>query len=85
MNLAAQKLGRLGGLAKSEAKASANRAKAAAFWADVRAGVRAAPKHRKKRRTKKQNPHWIDGLYYIAIVDSRFKDYPDHTTVAFTV
>ena len=37
MNKAAQQLGRLGGLAPSEANAAANRAKAAAFWEDKRA------------------------------------------------
>ena len=47
-NRAAQQLGRLGGLAKSEAKAAANREKALRFWADVRAGKRPAPRRRKK-------------------------------------
>jgi len=47
-NRAAQQLGRLGGLARSEAKAAANRAKAAQFWGDVRAGKAPAPRRRKK-------------------------------------
>lgn len=49
MNKAAQQLGRLGGKATSEAKRRANRAKIKAYWADVRAGKVAAPKHAKRR------------------------------------
>ena len=52
MNKAAQQLGRLGGLAKSEAKAAANRVKAAAFWEDVRAGKAPAPRRRKKQHRR---------------------------------
>lgn len=48
-------MSRRGGQAKSAAKAEANRAKAAQFWADVRAGARPAPKRRKKRKTRKPN------------------------------
>jgi hypothetical protein len=55
MNRAAQELGRLGGLAKSEAKATANRAKAVAFWDDVRAGKTPAPRRRKKRAKRSPN------------------------------
>jgi hypothetical protein len=47
-NPAAQQLGRLGGQARSEAKRAANRAKMIAYWADVRAGRRAAPGSRRK-------------------------------------
>ena len=54
-NRAAQQLGRLGGLARSEAKAAANRAKAAQFWADVRAGKAPAPRRRKKRAKRSPN------------------------------
>lgn len=54
-NRAAQQLGRLGGLAKSEAKATANRAKALAFWEDVRAGKAPAPRRRKARATRSPN------------------------------
>jgi hypothetical protein len=54
-NRAAQQLGRLGGLAKSEAKAAANREKAAAFWEDVRAGKAPAPRRRKKRAKRSPN------------------------------
>lgn len=49
MNKAAQQLGRLGGKATSEAKRRANREKIKAYWADVRAGRRDAPKHTKRR------------------------------------
>ena len=49
MNRAAQQLGRLGGLATSEAKRKANREKIKAYWADVRAGKVAAPKRKKRR------------------------------------
>ena len=49
MNNAAQALGRLGGKATSEAKRLANRAKIKAYWADVRTGKVAAPKHAKRR------------------------------------
>lgn len=49
MNKAAQQLGRLGGKATSEAKRKANRTKIKAYWADVRAGKVAAPKHAKRR------------------------------------
>ena len=55
MNKAAQQLGRLGGLARSEAKVAANRAKALAFWADVRAGKAPAPRRRKKRAKRSPN------------------------------
>ena len=54
-NRAAQQLGRLGGLARSEAKAAANRAKAAQFWEDVRAGRAPAPRRRKKRAKRSPN------------------------------
>lgn len=54
-NRAAQQLGRLGGLAKSEAKAAANRAKAAQFWEDVRAGKAPAPRRRKARAKRSPN------------------------------
>ena len=47
-NPAAQQLGRLGGQARSESKRAANRAKMIAYWADVRAGRRAAPGTRKR-------------------------------------
>jgi hypothetical protein len=50
MNSAATQLGRLGGRAKSTAKTEANRAKAVAFWDEVRAGIRKAPKRKKKKR-----------------------------------
>lgn len=48
-NKAAQSLGRLGGLAKSEAKTAANRAKAAALWADRRAGLKPMPVRKKAK------------------------------------
>ena len=54
-NRAAQQLGRLGGLARSEAKAAANRAKALAFWEDVRAGKAQAPRRRKARAKRSPN------------------------------
>jgi hypothetical protein len=57
MNKAAQQLGRLGGLARSEAKAAANRAKAAQFWEDVRAGKAPAPRSRKK--CAKRSPNYM--------------------------
>lgn len=54
-NAAAQQLGRLGGLARSEAKAAANRAKASAFWEHVRSGKAPAPRRGKKRAKRSPN------------------------------
>jgi hypothetical protein len=42
---------RKGGLARSSAKTAANRAKAAAFWRDVRAGRRPSPRRQRTRLT----------------------------------
>lgn len=44
-----------GGQAKSAAKAEANRAKAAKYWAEVRAGTRTAPRRKKRRKTRRPN------------------------------
>jgi len=44
-----------GGKSKSASKAEANRAKAAQFWAEVRAGSRPAPRHKKRRKTRMPN------------------------------
>lgn len=48
-------MSRRGGQAKSAAKAEANRAKAAQFWAEVRAGTRPAPRRKKRRKTRRPN------------------------------
>jgi predicted nucleotidyltransferase len=52
---------RRGGKARSAAKTAANRAKASAFWRDVRAGRRPAPRRRRERATPQALARLLSG------------------------